>query len=310
MKSGRVFWGTLFVIIGVLGILHNFLNISLSWDVLWKLWPLLLVMLGLTAFLKDSKYKWVIVGGIGLLAGVVLFSSVQKGCRSVENIVDYHDHGDHSVVYDQTLVATYDSSWSEAVFAFEGGAGRFEISDTTSEFVRADIHSSISEYGLREYTADGIPHMRLSMGEGSVTWRGSKMKNRVRIALNPEPAWDLNIDAGAAKIDFDLRPYLVRSLNLDAGAASVVIRLGSRADTCEVDIETGASSVTLKVPEDVGCELRTESALSSKHIEGFEKSPSGVYRTENFETAKKHMFIDIESGLSSIKVHRYDSATW
>ncbi len=310
MKSGRVFWGTLFVIIGVLGILHNFLHVSFSWDVLWKLWPLLLVLLGLTAFLKDSKYKWILVGGIGLLAGIVLFSSVQKGCDSVDRIIEYHDDGDHSVVYDQKLVATYDSSWSEASFAFEGGAGRFEISDTTSDFVTADIHSSISEYSLREYTDDGMPHLRLSMGDGSVTWHGSKMKNRVRIALNTEPTWDLNVDAGAAKIDFDLRPYSVRSLNLDAGAASVVIKLGNRADTCEVDIETGASSVTLKVPEDVGCELRTESALSSKHIEGFMKTPSGLYRTENFDTAEKHMFIDVESGLSSIKVERYDNSSW
>jgi hypothetical protein len=310
MKSGRVFWGTLLVIIGVLGILHNFFDICFSWDILWKLWPLLLVLLGLSTFLKDSKWKWIVVGGIGLLAGIVLFSSWQKGCSSVDRIIEYHEHGDDSVVYDQMLSTSYDSSVATASFSFEGGAGRFEIKDTTSEFVRAEIRSSITEYMLRSEVLDGVSHFHLSMEDASVTWHGSKMKNRVRMFLHPEPQWDLNVEAGAASIEFDLRPFIVRNLNLDAGAASVEIRLGSRADTCVVDIETGASSLTLYVPDDVGCEMHSESALSSKHITGFEKLGSGKYRTAGFEDATKIILIDVESGLSSITVKRYDNTTW
>jgi hypothetical protein len=310
MKSGRIFWGTLFVIIGLLGILHNYFSVVISWDALWKLWPLLLVFLGISAFLKDTKSKWVVVGGIGLLAGIILFSSFQKGCNSVDRIIDRHDHRDYSDISEQVLTAGMDSVFSRAKFSFEGGAGHFEFRDTTSEFVRAEIRSSITSYTLDRDDWNDVPHFRLSMDDASVSWEGTGMKNRVYIFLNPQPAWDLVIEAGAASMDFDLRPYDVRTLNLDAGAASLDVRLGGRADTCRVDVETGASSVTLRVPENVGCEVHTESALSSKSLPGFEKVASGHYRTAGFDEAPRKIFIDVESGLSTIKVKRYESESW
>lgn len=310
MKSGRIFWGTLFVIIGVLGILHNYFSLTLSWDALWKLWPLLLVFLGISAFLKDSKSKWIVVGGIGLLAGIVLFSSVQKGCSSVDRIIERHEHTDYSDVSEQVLTAEMDSAVDRAFFRFEGGAGHFEFRDTTSAFVRAEIRSSITTYSLDRRDDGDTPRFHLQMDDASVSWEGEGMKNRVYMYLNPRPAWDLRIEGGAASMDFDLRPYDVRTLNLDAGAASIDVRLGDRADTCEVDIETGASSVTLHVPENIGCDVRTESALSSKSMENFLKIDGGHYRTENFDAAAKKMFIHVESGLSSITVRRDEAGGW
>ena len=310
MKPGRIFWGTLFIIIGILGMLANFFDVHLSWDALWKLWPLLLIFLGISAFLKDSKSKWIVVAGIGLLAGIVIFSSVQKGCSSVDRIIEYHDDDTAAIIYEQKLSLPYDSSVAEAMFTFEGGAGRFELGDTTSAFAHANIHSSLSGYVLERRDDGPRTRVYLGMEDGSVSWEGPRMKNRVAIALNSGPAWDMDIDAGAAKIDFDLRPYIVRELTLETGAASAKIRLGSRADTCRVHVETGVSSLTLLVPEDVGAVIATESALSSRHLEGFESDDSGRYRSPNYETAEKKMFIDIESGLSSITIERYDNSTW
>lgn len=310
MKSGRIFWGTLFLIIGILGVLTNFFDVHLTWAALWKLWPLLLVFLGISAFLKDSKSKWIVVAGIGLLAGVVIFSSVQKGCSSVDRIIEYHDDDTANVVYEQELRLSFDSSVTEALFTFEGGAGRFELGDTTSSFAHADILSSVSGYILERRDDGPRTQVYLGMEEGSVSWEGPRMKNRVAIALNPLPAWEMDIDAGAAKINFDLRPFNVRELTLETGAASAKVRLGSRADTCRVRVETGVSSLTLLVPEDVGAVISTKSALSSRHLKGFERAPSGQYRSPNFETTEKKMFIDIESGLSSITVERYDNSDW
>ncbi|MFZ1730968.1 MAG: hypothetical protein WBQ23_08925 [Bacteroidota bacterium] len=311
MKSGRVFWGTLFVILGLLGILNNFFSLAISWDFLWKLWPLLLVFLGVSAFLKDSKSKWIVIGGIGLLTGVVIFASVQRGCDSVDHIITNID-GDHTPgnYTEQELTFGYDSAAATAKFYFEGGAGHFEMGDTTSSFVSASAKGNVSEYILDYDSEDNIPAFRLHMAEESISWKGNKMRNHVMMRLHPDPLWDLNIDAGAAKIEFDLRAYRIGRLDLDAGAASVKLRLGSRADTSHVKIETGASSVHIFVPTGVGCEFNTESALSSKHINGFANKGDGVYRTDNFDTAKKRIFIFVDSGLSSISVDRYDEETW
>ncbi len=312
MKSGRVFWGSLFVILGLLGVLHNFFGISVCWDTLWKLWPLLLVFLGISVFLKDTRLKWVVVAAIGLLTGVVLFSSVQHGCNSMERIVhnNFDDDGDSSTTISQTLIEGWSDPAPRAFFHFEGGAGRFTIDDTTSDYVSIDVNSSISAYTLVRERIGDTDHFNLSMQENSVKWEGGTAKNRVSMHLNPAPLWDVHVEAGAAKLNLDLTPYRVRTLNLEAGAADIDVRLGGRSDTTDVSIETGATSVTLYVPTGTACELRSESALSSKDFEGFDKVSSGLYRTSNFKDARQRMNIRIESGLSSLKVVRYDAGTW
>ncbi len=311
MKSGRIFWGALFIIIGVLGVLHNFFGISICWGTLWKLWPLLLVFLGISVFLKDTKMKWAVVAAIGLLAGIVLFSSVQHGCESVGHLVhnNFNDN-DTSTTISQTLIESWSDAAPYASLHFEGGAGRFTIEDTTSDYVNVEVHSSISSYTLLRERVGDTDQFRVSMGDGSIHWEGGTAKNRVSMRLNPTPIWDVRIEAGAAKLDFNLRPYRVRSLTLEAGAADIDVRLGDLCDTSDVRVETGASSVTLRIPSSTACELRTESALSSKNFEGFNKIESGLYRTSNFNDAKKRMTIRIESGLSKLTVERYEGDAW
>jgi len=311
MKSGRVFWGSFFIIIGVLGVLHNFFEISIYWGTLWKLWPLLLVFMGISVFLKDTKMKWVVVAAIGLLSGVVLFSSVQHGCDSVDRIVDGDFNNDDSTTtITQTLTENWSDPAAQATLRFEGGAGRFTIDDTTSEYVTVNVNSSISSYSLTRERVDDTDEFVVSMGEGSVHWNGGTANNRVAMQLNRAPLWDVFVEAGAAKLNFDLTPYRVRNLSLEAGAANIDVRLGDRCDTSEVRVETGASSVTLRIPASIACELQTESALSSKHFDGFNKIESGLYRTSNFGNAKKRMTIRIESGLSKLTVERYEGSEW
>jgi hypothetical protein len=305
MKSGRVFWGAFFVILGLLGILNNFFGIGIYWGTLWKLWPLLLIFLGISVFLKDTKLKWIIVASIGLLTGVVLFSSVQHGCDSVHRIVEHNfDDNDSSTRITQTLIESWSDPTATSVFRFEGGAGRFVIDDTTSDYVSVDVNSSISGYVLRRERIEDADHFYVGMEESSVKWEGGTAKNRVSMRLNPAPLWDVYVEAGAAKLKFDLTPYRIRTLSLEAGAADIEVRLGARSDTTDVRVETGASSVKLLIPEEAACELRTESALSSKNFEGFDKVHSGLYRTSNYNEARQRITIRIESGLSSLNVKR------
>jgi len=52
MDKGKMIWGILFVLFGLAFLLANFGMIS--WDV-GKLWPLILVVIGIGILLKDEK---------------------------------------------------------------------------------------------------------------------------------------------------------------------------------------------------------------------------------------------------------------
>jgi hypothetical protein len=47
-----------------------------------------------------------------------------------------------------------------------------------------------------------------------------------------------------------------------------------------------------------------ENGLASKQFVGFEKVESGLYRTENFSQASRKIFIDVEAGVSRVRVTR------
>lgn len=312
MKSSRAFWGTLLLIIGVLGLLHNFFSVYVDWSTLWKFWPLILVLLGVTAFMKDSRYRWVIISAIGIIVGVVAFSVIQRGCSNIDHIIhheigyidDDDDGWSHDTV-EQQFSEDFDSLAQKAVFEFNAGAGSFMIDDTTSAYLDAEIKSSMGAYTLDREQYEGIDYFDLSMRNKTVRWKGGHFKNRVHLSFNTEPVWDFRFDIGAASVDFDLSPYLVREIDIDAGAASMDLTLGNRSDTTFINIDTGASSLVLRVPRSSGCEIRSSSALSSRNFHGFDKSDEDTHRTENFDSSPNIIFIDIESGLSSITVKRY-----
>ncbi len=78
------------------------------------------------------------------------------------------------------------------------------------------------------------------------------------------PIWDLNIDAGATSIDFDLEAFKIDKIDIDGGAASISLKLGDLNDKTDVRINAGAASITIEVPETSGCEIFTSTVISSK----------------------------------------------
>jgi hypothetical protein len=133
----------------------------------------------------------------------------------------------------------------------------------------------------------------------------NKFKNRVEIALNENPTWDINIDGGAAAMNLDLTKFKIENISVGMGAASLDVKLGSLSEETRLNVEAGASDIDILVPEEVGCQVRLDAVLSSKDLHGFIKIKSGLYRTAEFEEASKKIFIEIDCGVSSINIRRY-----
>lgn len=83
------------------------------------------------------------------------------------------------------------------------------------------------------------------------------------------------------------------------------IKLGSLSDDVHLEIETGVSSVLIKVPEELACEVNTDSFLISRELPGFDKVSKSTYVSPNFASAEKNVSIQFDSGISSLRVIRY-----
>lgn len=299
MKLSSLFWGVLFVLIGGLFLLNNLGVLNVDWTTVWRLWPMILVVWGLSIMVGNQRPPWY---AVVLMIGLMIFMIVAFAATQWV-------HGDFDVAtgnsYSQTFEEPMAPKTEHATFRLQSGAGKFIIRDTTTQLVKAETEVSFGKYDLSREQTDNSTYVTLDFRGRSRNWNFGGGRNRAEVQLNTTPAWNIYIDVGAASANFDLTPYKVEELRLNAGASSLRVRLGDRSEETRVRIKTGASSTTVEVPESVGCEVRLQTALSGKRIRGFEKISSSRYQTANFDDAARKMYIDVEAGVSQITVERY-----
>ncbi len=182
-------------------------------------------------------------------------------------------------------------------------AGEFSISETDDYLLKFERQGNLGKYYLEADNVGSAVVLKLSMEEGKI--RSSGFNNEAEISLNPVPVWDINMDAGAAKIEFDLSPFKIDRVDIDGGASSIWLKFGDKIDKTDLEINTGASAITIEVPEEVGCEVKTNTVLSSKSFDGFDKIESGLYQTPGFNSNDKQIFIGIDAAVTSLRVERY-----
>lgn len=306
MKTSQIFWGTLFIVLGLLVLLNNFSAINLHWGNLWQFWPILLVLIGISMLVKNKFGKSALAGAAAILLALILFTSVKLCTDFIKGDFELVLNGDEDYNFAITEYReSFDTSIAKAKLYLEAGLGSFKIGDTTSELIFVKTEGIEKNYKLTKSDYDNVSKLKLQMHKTTFHLGKNKFRNRVEIALNENPTWDINIDGGAAAINLDLTKFKIENIEVDMGAASLDVKLGSLSDKIRLDIEAGASNIDILVPEEVGCQVITDDVLSSKNIYEFIKIKSGLYRTEGFDDAEKKIFINIDCGVSSINIRRY-----
>jgi hypothetical protein len=309
MKYKNVFWGIALLTIGVLFALRNLDIIFFNWDAVFHLWPLIFVLWGISILPVKPLIKLLLSAIVGVAAIVLVYTNPGDGWNP--NWFNWQD-GDISInddydrdytPADQNLFEPFDSTVTRATLDLDAAAGTFILKDTTNQMVDFKSEGNIGPYVMTSYDNDGGRKIKITMEGVKINTRNSR--NQVTLRMNNKPVWDVSIDAGAAKMDLDLSNYKIASLELDGGASDLDLKLGELTDTVRVSLEMGASSVTVRIPKTLGCEVTSESVLSSRKLDNFDKVRSGFYRSKNYNATTKKVFIDMEAAVSSLTIEEY-----
>jgi hypothetical protein len=305
MKTGSIFFGSFFIVLGGLFLVKNFGVEPTSIDNLTKLWPLILIALGVSYLIGNEVIARVLAAVSGVLGGVIVWTILQQFTPSKISLFTSSPASADSIANVQSLVALYDGKTPRALCKLEAGVGEFILKDTTTNLLKVQAQSSFGIYELRQVREGDTENIEIHMQDAEVNL-GQKMTNKFELALNPNPLWNIQTDIGAAKVDFDLSAFQVQHINIESGAASVKLKIGSRCDSVRIDLSTAASTVKLLVPKDSGCQITSEDDFSSKiNASGFTKYEKSVLRTKGFEEAPKKIYIVLESGLSNLNIEQY-----
>ena len=311
MKAGKVFWGIILVYLGVLVLLNNFDVIHFSWSVFWKFWPVLLIIWGIDILIaKENTRRAALLIGLVTCLGLGLLTYF--GIRKTETTIDMNwgdrdeDFGNSGDEQDnRAFVEEYAAQIKTGKITISGGAGDFKVKDTTDKLMEAHVGKGNLNYVLKRIDADSSVDLSFRANqEKGITFPNGKAHD-TRIFLNTNPVWDINMKLGAADVDLDFSAFKVKNLVFSGGAADVEIKLGSLYGHQNVVIETGVSSVEIKVPKVAGCRIVNQSGLSSKNFEGFVNKGSGIYETDNYAAATKKIDMVLKTGISDLNVETY-----
>lgn len=307
MKNSNLFWGGILVALGVLFILNNLDFLHFDWWGIFRLWPMLLVLLGVTLLPIKNSIKLLLTLVLLVITIVLLFTNTSfYSGRSMNFNWDFGNRFEERNEFkrsDQYFYEPFDHNIQEASLDIEAVAGNFDIRGITDELFEFRQDGNVGPYVFSTNKRGNHQYLDLSIKNSNIRMR--RLINDVSIELNPEPIWSINLDNGAAKIDLDLSKHKIKIIDIDGGASSTHLKIGDLQDKANINISAGASSVTISIPESLGCELSTDVFLSSKNFDGFNRIDKGLYQTSNFENADKKVFIDIDAAVTSLSVRRY-----
>lgn len=328
-KKANIFWGVLLVVVGFLFLANSLDWVNFTWTFreVARFWPVLLILAGVAAFLNEKKSVYNATSAllIAFAIPLAIFSWVSRGVDRIKNEIsdeihidldddDNNNTDDSSDTLKGDRVKQYfmvDKSGdvSEVKLNLKGGAAEFDLTTTDTKLFEADALLDIGRYTMTEDNQDGKKVIDFEMKKRKSDnghWDfGDNKKNNVNLKLNTAPIWDIDLGFGAGEVDFDLSPFKVKKLDVETGAASIDVKLGDKLENAEVKVKSGAASVKLEVPKSVGCRINIDGALNDKNFIGFVKVDDDTWESEGYANATKKIKIELESGLSELKVTRY-----
>ncbi len=314
MKYKHLFWAVILIMIGLLFILRNLNVIHFTWFSFWRLWPLILLFWGISILPIRDAIKYVLLGAVIVFTFLFInrlterpwfFQFHEPGSNLHWDWGGGHDEErNYSGAFkDQDLVVPFDSLVVNGNLQLDAAVGNFTIAGGTTDFLSFSKKGDIGNYELTTTEGKNSKSISLRMQEGTSTRHLNK--NQVDIKLNLKPAWNLNLDIGAANVNMDLSSYKIDTVNIDAGASSIEMKLGDRSPQTMVTFDAGASSIKVNIPKEAGCQVSSDSFLASRDFEGFSKTGDHTWQTGNYSSAKSKIHLVVKTAVSSIEIHKY-----
>lgn len=297
MKTKQLFWGFVLISLGFLSLSARYDWVSINYENVKDLWPVIFILGGLSVIFKESKLKSFFSIMLGISVSFILFAFIYDFNSDESWEAEFED-------FDSQISALYQDDYKLAKLTINGGVGEFIIDGTTDELYEAIPQGIFENYDVEVDAEDNKVEVTFDLDD-DIDLFNKNNKNKLHLKLNEMPVWNLELNLGAARSFFNLEEFKVRKMKLSTGAADTEILLGDKYKRTDVKIAMGAAAVELKIPKEAGCRVISSSLLVVNHLPGFEKKADGKYETPNFEEATQKIFVDIEGGLANFRIIKY-----
>jgi len=273
------------------------------WLNLWRLWPVVLVLIGVELLLAH-RVPWLILVGLAavvLVGGAIGINMGMPGSTTDTGI--------------STTNQTSLNGATQAAVTVRFGAGTLTLGPILQP--QSDQLASMTYQGPQQlapqprYTVSNVGVGQLeyqSTPRGAPSFvpfaEGRADAAQMDLTLSPNvPITSLTVQTGATDARLDLSSLRVSALDMSIGAATTWLRLPQAGQTT-AHISGGASTLTIEIPQGVAAQIQLRGGLSTVNVDQsrFPQVSDNVYRSPDYDTAANKVDLSIETGVTTIQI--------
>ena len=308
-RAPSFFWPLVLIGAGALLLLSNLGYLSWSsWTVLLRLWPVLLIALGIDVLFGRRSVAGAVISGLLmliLLGGVVALVFFAQQIPALSELARPAEWRVEQIEYPLSGLerARVQIDWSSV-------PGTLRALEDSANLIEGEIAyrgELVFDVQVRGAEADVELDQRFSgVWFGPLdTLRGGDQ--RWLVELSPDVDLDLRLNGGSGRCEADLRGLQLSGLDVDVGSGSIELSLPGE-NTFDAVIEGGSGALTISVPDDVGVRVVLESGSGSFRpgerftLASGERDDDGVWETGNWQTADEQIELRIDQGSGSMTI--------
>lgn len=325
-----LFWPIVLIGAGVIWLLTNFNIISsANLVVLFRLWPLILIVIGLDLLFGRQSPVIGAVIGIGAVALMVVLMLIGPSLGLGTNVEIVTD------TFSEPLGDT-----ESARIDLNTSVGRVNVQALTDS--NNLVAAEIAHIGEIDFVTEGESEKIVSISQREETvnfgtdWLTSLFTDEElvwNVNINPEVPVNLNINSGVGESFYDLRDLQLLGLDANIGVGSVTLDLpampgsypvslngGTGSTTVNIfdgtavdlNINGGVGSVLIDIPQDAAVRVDASSGVGAVNLPGdFTRisgdddggnfvGDEGVWETEGFNSAEQQITIVFDGGVGTL----------
>lgn len=285
--------------LGVIFLLNNLGMLGWSvWETLWKLWPVLLIAIGLEVLL-----------GRGTAWGALVVVLIVFGLAGIMSIISSVHIGDGPpIAFGRTMT---DERISEplggvkgADITLEAGVGELRVgpAQDTAVLAQGTISLANGERLERDFHVAGDKGYLTLKSHGVFNFpvRGQHHR-RWDLSLSPKVPMVLRINTGVGVSDLDLRDLQATEIEVKTGVGKTTLVLPAKGQV-RGRFEGGIGETTIYVPRGMAARIRIQNGIGAVEVDGDFMQRDGAYVSPDFDTAKNRVDLEVKGGIGKIAI--------
>ncbi len=257
-----------------------------------RLWPLAMIVLGLTLYRSRSRSTFAVGVLISLLAVMTTVTTVLV-------------QDDRLELKNAQYTVPSNPNIQESNILIENPAGKLTILGGSSEgrFIDAYYESNYADFVPANIEKENTYLISLSQRD---LWQGvGNYYKSMTARLSDSVPTSLTVRGTAMSTVMDLSSVQLRELDVTVQASDLNLTLGNTVERSDISIDSAASAITIFYPADVGVEIIYDGTLTTTNFDGFDglnTEPEGVYRSENYNESISRSRLTISANVSRVTV--------